>query len=444
MNYLKKTDLQVFRLLKAEEKRQKETLMMIPSENHSSEAVRQIVGSCLQDKYCEGYPGRRYYQGQENFDKLETLCQERVKKAFGVPFVNVQPLSGAPANSAVYFGLLEPGDKIMGLRLDQGGHLSHGLKINFSGKLYKSIFYHVGKDGLIDYKAMEKLAKKEKPKIIIAGITSYPLALDFKRFAQVADSIGAFLMADIAHVAGLVLAKAYPNPVPYCHIITTTTHKTLRGPRGALIMVTKKGLRKDADLPTKIERAVFPGLQGGPHENNIAGVAVALKEASKSSFRKYGCQIVKNAKALARELKKEDFELCSGGSNTHLLLIDVRPQGVSGKLAAEALEAAGMVANYNAIPYDPNPPFFPSGLRLGTPGMTSRGMKEKEMRLVACLMGRVISDIASIKKEMKVSLDYERKKKMREEIIRKSKEVKKVRLEVKKLCRKFPIKKEYF
>lgn len=443
MNYLKKTDLPVYKLLKAEEKRQATALMMIPSENHTSSAVQKVVGSCLQDKYCEGYPYKRYYQGQENFDKLETLCQERVKRAFGVPFVNVQPLSGAPANSAVYFALLKLGEKIMGLRLDQGGHLTHGLKINFSGKFFSSIFYHVGKDGFIDYEAMEKLAKKEKPKIIIAGITSYPLALDFKKFSKVADSIGAYLMADIAHIAGLVLARAYPNPVPYCHIITTTTHKTLRGPRGALIMVTKKGLVKDPDLPQKIEKAVFPGLQGGPHENNIAGIAVALKEAQKTSFKKYGHQIVKNAKALAEDLREEGFKLCSGGTNTHLILIDMRPFGISGKLAAEALEAAGMVTNYNAIPYDPNPPFFPSGLRLGTPGMTSQGMKEPQMRKVASFMARLITDVAGIKKAMKVSFDQEKKKETREKIVARSKEIRKIRSEVKKLCEKFPIRKEY-
>jgi len=443
MSYLSKTDLQLAKILKDEIKRQATTLMMIPSENHTSEAVREAVGSCLQDKYCEGYPYRRYYQGQQNFDKLETLAQERIKKAFGVPYVNVQPLSGAPANTAVYFALLKPGDKMMGLRLDQGGHISHGLAINYSGTFYKNIFYHLTKEGKIDYKAMARLAKKEKPKIIIAGITSFPMSLDFKKFSEIADSVGALLMADMSHVAGLILAGVYPNPVPYVHIVTTTTHKTLRGPRGALIMVTKKGLRKDPKLPEKIDKAVFPGLQGGPHENNIAGIAVAFKESGKVSFKKYGKQIVSNAKELASQLKKEGLVLCSGGTNTHLILMDVRPLNVSGKLAAEALEAAGIVVNYNGIPYDPNPPFFPSGVRLGTPAITSQGMKENQMKQIGGLIGRVFRDIARIKKEMKISFEQEKKKKNRDNIIGKSGEVKKVRAEVQKLCGKFPIKKKY-
>ena len=443
MSYLSKTDLQLAKILKDEIKRQATTLMMIPSENHTSEAVREVVGSCFQDKYCEGYPYRRYYQGQQNFDKLETLAQERIKKAFGVPYVNVQPLSGAPANTAVYFALLKPGDKMMGLRLDQGGHISHGLAINYSGTFYKNIFYHLTKEGKIDYKAMARLAKKEKPKIIIAGITSFPMSLDFKKFSEIADSVGALLMADMSHVAGLILAGVYPNPVPYVHIVTTTTHKTLRGPRGALIMVTKKGLRKDPKLPEKIDKAVFPGLQGGPHENNIAGIAVAFRESGKVSFKKYGKQIVSNAKELASQLKKEGLVLCSGGTNTHLILMDVRPLNVSGKLAAEALEAAGIVVNYNGIPYDPNPPFFPSGVRLGTPGVTSRGMKEMQMKKIGSFIGRVFKDIAGIKKNMKISFEHEKKKKVRQKIIQKSQEIRKVRAEVKKLCRQFPVKRSY-
>ena len=333
---------------------------------------------------------------------------------------------------------------MMGLRLDQGGHISHGLAVSYSGVFYKNIFYHVGKNGKIDYKAMAKLAKKEKPKLIIAGITSFPLALDFKKFADVADSVGALLMADMSHVSGLILAGVYPNPVPYCHIITTTTHKTLRGPRGALIMVTKKGLRKNPEIPQKIDRAVFPGLQGGPHENNIAGIAVAFKEAGKAGFKKYGKQIVKNAKALAVQLKKENLKLCSGGTSTHLILIDIMGSlKISGKLAAEALEAAGIVVNYNGIPYDPNPPFFPSGVRLGTPGVTSRGMKEAQMKKIGKWIGQVFKDTALIKKKMKVSFEQEREKKIREKVIGKSKEVKKVRAEVKKVCGRFPIKKKY-
>lgn len=443
MKHLKKSDQQIAKLLKAEQKRQSETLMMIPSENHTSLAVQRVVGSVFQDKYCEGYPYKRYYQGQENFDQLESICIERVKKAFGVVHANVQPLSGAPANSAVYFGLLKYGDTIMGMALDQGGHLSHGAKVNFSGKYFKSIFYHVGKDGLIDYGAMEKLALKKKPKIIIAGITSYPRALNFRRFAQIADKVGAYLMADVAHVAGLILADAYPNPVPYCHLVTTTTHKTLRGPRGALIMITKKGLRKDPDLPKKIDKAVFPGLQGGPHMNNIAGIAVALKEASKPSFTKYGQQIVKNAVALAKTLKKLGFNLVSGGTDTHLILADLQNFNVLGKTAAEALEAAGIILNYNAIPYDPNPPYYASGIRLGTPGVTSRGMKEKEMEEIGGWIYQVVEDISRIKKKMKIIGLQERKKDIRKRIIDKSRIVKMVRSKIKSLCQKFPIQESY-
>jgi glycine hydroxymethyltransferase len=445
MNFLPKTDPQVYKILKSEQKRQAETLMMIPSENHTSAAVREAVGSCFQDKYCEGYPFKRYYQGQVNFDKLETLAQERVKKAFGVPYVNLQPLSGAPANSAVYFGLLEPGDKIMGLSLSEGGgHITHGLPINFSGRYFKNVPYRVSKKtGFIDYEEMEKIALRERPKIIIAGITSYPRIMDFKKFARVADKVGAYLMADVAHIAGLILAGVYPNPVPYCHIVNTTTHKTLRGARGALIMITKKGIAKDPELVKKIDRAVFPGLQGGPHMNNIAGIMVAFKEASKPAFKKYGQQIVKNARVLAEYLIKEGFKLCSGGTDTHLILLDMRSFNISGKLAAEALEAAGMVANYNVIPYDPNPPFFPCGVRLGTPGMTSRGMKEKQMKLVANWMGRVIKDIAKIKKEMKIKPEEERKRTVRQKIIARPKEIKKIRLAVKQLCQKFSIRRQY-
>jgi glycine hydroxymethyltransferase len=291
---------------------------------------------------------------------------------------------------------------------------------------------------------MASLAKKEKPKIIIAGITSFPLALDFKKFSQVAESVDALLMADMSHVAGLILAGAYPNPVPYVHIITATTHKTIRGPRGAIIMVTKKGLKRDPEMGNKIDKAVFPGLQGGPHENNIAGIAVAFKEASKPAFKKYGRQIVKNAQHLAEKLKAKGLKLCSGGTNTHLILIDIMGSlDISGKLGAEALEAAGIVINYNGIPYDPNPPFFPSGLRLGTPAITSQGMKEKQMEQIAGWIAQVLNDISQIKKELKVSFEQEKKKEIREKIINKSREIKKVKILVKKLSQRFPIKKSY-
>ena len=443
MDYLDKTDPEVAGIIKDEQKRQEETLMMIPSENHTSEAVRETVGSILQDKYCEGYPYKRYYQGQENFDKLEELCQERAKKAFGVPFVNVQPLSGSPANIAVYLALLNPGDKILSLRLDQGGHITHGAKMNISGRFFKSIFYGVNEKGLINYDSMERIALEEKPKIIIAGITSHPMTLEFERFSKIAEKCGAYLMADIAHIAGLVLAKAYPDPVPHCHIITTTTHKTLRGARGALIMVTEKGLEKDPELSKKINKAVFPGLQGGPHENNIAGIAVALKEAQKPQFLEYGKQVVKNAKVLADVLLKQGVSLCAGGTNTHLMVIDLTSFDILGKTTAEALERAGIITNRNAIPNDPNPPFYPSGLRLGTPGVTSRGMKEEEMEKIGVFIAEVIKDVSSIKREMDVSLDEEKKAKVRKEIIGKSGIILEIRKKVKELCSRFPLKKEY-
>ena len=299
MKYLKKTDREIEKLIKAEEKRQSETLMMIPSENIASGAVEEAVGSVLGNKYAEGYSFRRYYQGQEIVDQIESLAIERAKKLFGVPYVNVQPYSGSPANSAVYFALLESGDKIMGLNLAHGGHLTHGSPVSFSGKYFKAINYPLTKNGKIDYEFIEKEVLKEKPKIIIAGVTAYPMRLDWKRFGEIADKIDCYLMADISHLSGLIAAGVYPTPVPYAHIVTTTTHKTLRGPRGAMIMVTTKGFKKDPDMGKKIDKAVFPGLQGGPHINTIAGIAVALKEAGTTKFKNYADQIIKNAKVLA-------------------------------------------------------------------------------------------------------------------------------------------------
>jgi len=430
-------------LVKREKKRQAETLMMIPSENHTSLAVREAVGSLLQDKYCEGYPYKRYYQGQENFDAIESLCIERAKKIFGVPFCNVQALSGAPANSAVYFALLNPGDKIMGLKLDQGGHITHGLNVNFSGKFFKSIFYGVGKDGLIDYKAMRALALKEKPKMIIAGITSYPMQLDFAKFSEIANEVGAWLLGDVSHIAGLIIAGVYPNPVEHCHVVTTTTHKTLRGPRGALIMATEKGLEKDKELGDKINKAVFPGLQGGPHMNNICGIAVALKEAEKESFKEYGKQVVENAKTLADALKQQGFVLCSGGTNTHLILLDISGFDILGNTASEALEQAGIVVNKNAIPFDINPPFYPSGIRLGTPAITSQGMGKEQMVLIANYFSKVIKDIAIIKKEKGFSKEDEKKRETRKQLIEQSFVIKTVKQKVRELCSAFPIKTIY-
>jgi len=372
--------------------------MMIPSENYASPAVLEALGSVVQNKYAEGYSGKRYYQGNQNIDKIETLAIERAKKLFAVPHVNVQPYSGSPANSAVYFAFLEQGDKIMGLALDSGGHLTHGYpKITFSGRYFQGVQYAVGKDGLLDYRKIMALAEKEKPKIIVAGTTAYPRILDFEKFGQIADKVGAYFLADISHIVGLIIAGAHPSPVPYADVVMTTTHKTLRGPRGAMIMVTRKGLVKDSQMGKKIDQAVFPGLQGGPHENIIAAMAVALKEAEGKGFKKYGKKVIRNAQVLAKELLKMDFNLVSGGTDNHLILIDLRNKKIDGKTAAVNLEEAGIVINANTIPYDPNPPYRPSGIRLGTPALTTRGMGEKEMVQIAHWISTVIEHPKEIK-----------------------------------------------
>jgi len=400
-------------LIEREEIYQGSVLRLIPSENYASPAVRKAVGSVLMNKYSEGYPKKRYYQGQKYIDQIEELCRQRAKKLFNVPYVNVQPLSGSPANLAVYFALVKPGDTVMGMSLPHGGHLTHGWKVSITGKWFKAVQYSVNKKTqLLDYEEIEKLAKEHKPELIWAGATAYPRLIDWKKFGEIADSIGAFFCADIAHIAGLIVAGVHPSPVPFAHLVTTTTHKTLRGPRGAMIMVTKKGLERDPDLPQKIDRAIFPGFQGGPHEHTIAGIAVTLKEASTVRFRKYGQQVVKNAKVLAEELKARGFNLVTDGTDNHLLLIDLRNKRIGGGKAAIRLEKAGIIVNKNTIPYDPNPPVNPSGIRLGTPAVTTRGMKEKEMKLIA---------------------------KWIEETIEKRKKLIEIKKEVASLCRKFSI-----
>lgn len=443
MKFIKQTDPEIYSLIKKEEKRQEETLMMIPSENYASKAVEEAVGSCLGNKYAEGYPHKRYYQGQEFVDQIEDLVINRVKKLFNVPAANVQPLSGSPANFAVYTALLEPGDKLMGLSLSSGGHLTHGAAFNASSKYFQSIPYGLTRRGEIDFQQLEFLAKKEKPQIIIAGTTAYPKRLNWKRFAQIADQVGAYLMADIAHLAGLIVAKAYPSPVPYAHIITTTTHKTLRGPRGAIIMVTKKGLIKDPDLAKKINKAIIPGIQGGPHLNTIAGIGVALKEAATERFKKYAKKVVNNAKKLAEELKKYDFNLVGGGTESHLLLIDLRNKNLLGNTAAEGLEQGGIIVNKNSVPFDTNPPFYPSGIRLGTPGITSRGMGEKEMELIAQWINTAINGLLESKRKKNIPLNQEKKKTVRKTLINSTKVLKTIKTKVKRLCQKFPVKEMY-
>lgn len=443
MKFINKVDPEIARLIKLEEKRQKETLMMIPSENIASKAVEEALGSMLGNKYGEGYPKRRYYQGNQYIDQLESLVIERAKKLFKVTDVNVQPLSGSPANFAVYTALLNPGDTIMGMSLSSGGHLTHGAPFTASSKYFHSIQYHTNKDGWIDYDKLLILAKKSKPKIIVASTTAYARILDWKKFSKIADEVGAFLMADISHLAGLIAAGVYPSPVPFAHIITTTTHKTLRGPRGAMIMTTQKGIKKDMDLAKKINKGIIPGIQGGPHFNNIAGIGVALKEASTIKFQRYATQILKNAQVLASELIKYDFNLVTGGTDSHLILIDLRNKNLLGNTAAEGLEVAGIIINRNGIPFDPNPPFYPSGIRMGTPGITSRGMKEKEMKKIAELINQVINVLIKTKSKLKITSEQEKDKIIRQEIIRKTPSLKQINRTVKQLCHKFPLAKQY-
>lgn len=382
---LKATDPEIFDLIEQEERFEFETIRLIPSENYASKAVMEATGSVLQNKYSEGYPSKRYYEGQRYIDQLETLVQERAKALFGVEHANVQPYSGSPANMAVYYALLEPGDKIMGMSLPHGGHLTHGWEVNFSARFYTSVQYTVDpKTHLIDYDLVREMARKERPKIIVAGATAYPRQFDFAAFGDIAKEVGAYFLADVAHVAGLIVAGAHPDPAPYADAVTTTTHKTLRGPRGAMILCRE-------EHAAAIDRAVFPALQGGPHNHTTAAIGVALKEAATPEFREYGQQIVRNAKALAGELLERGFTLVSGGTDNHLVLLDLTSKGVFGKKAAKALDRAGIVANYNAIPNDPRKPFSPSGLRIGTPAVTSRGMGEDEMRRIAAWMDEVVA-----------------------------------------------------
>ncbi len=381
---LKKADKLLYSLILREKERQMQGIELIPSENLVSEAVLEALATVPTNKYSEGYPGRRYYGGNEIIDKIELLAIKRLKKLFKAEHANVQPLSGSPANMAAFFALMKPGDKFMALRLDMGGHLTHGHKVNFSGVLFKAAHYAVDpKTEMLDYDAIEKLAKKEKPAVLLSGYTAYPRAIDFKRFKEIADSIGAYSMADIAHIAGLCCAGVHENPAPYFDVVTTTTHKTLRGPRGAAIMCK-------AELANAVDKAVFPFLQGGPHENVIAAKAVAFKEAMQPSFKRYAKQVVKNAKALAEELAALGNRIVSAGTDNHLLLVDVTSKGITGLEAEKALEKAGIYCNKNTIPYDKRSPWDPSGIRLGTPAATTRGMKEGEMQLLAYLINRVL------------------------------------------------------
>ena len=438
MDSLKKTDPQIYELIEQEEKRQKEVLEMIPSENYASKAVIEALGSILTNKYSEGFPKKRYYQGNNVIDSIEITAQERAKKLFGVPYVNVQALSGSPANSAVYLAALENGEKIMGLSLAMGGHITHGHKLGLSGRLFTFAHYELGKDGFLDYSLIEKQVMKEKPKLLICGFTAYSRMIDFEKFAKIADKVGAYLMADIPQSPGLIIGGVHPSPVKHAHIVTTTTHKTLRGPRGALIMVTDKGLKKNPELPKKIELAIIPGLQGGPHDNQTAAIAVALLEASKPEFKRYAAQIVKNAKALAQVLTDDGFELVSGGTDNHLLLLDLRNKGVNGAIAAFALEVANIVTNKNLVLGDTMPPFYPSGVRLGTPAITSRGMKEDDMKKVGKFIARVINAVRDEQLPTNKDERSEYFSKLKKDLLH-NKELLKIAAEVKSLTANFPI-----
>lgn len=426
MDNLKAFDPDLFDAMEKELGREKFQLEMIASENIVSKNVIEAQGSVLTNKYAEGYPGKRYYGGCEYVDVVENLAIERAKKLFDCEYVNVQPHSGSQANMGVYLSVLKPGDKILGMSLAHGGHLTHGATVNFSGKIFKSVTYGVSKEtGYIDYDELEAIAKKEQPQIIVAGASAYPRVIDFKRFREIADSVGAYLMVDMAHIAGLVAAGVHPSPIPYAHFVTTTTHKTLRGPRGGMILMGKDFENKMGIVAPKsgrvkmmseiINGTVFPGIQGGPLMHVIAGKAVALKEALDPSFKDYQTQVVKNSQALAKKLQDFGFDLFSGGTDNHLMLINLNNKGVTGKQAEEALDKAGITVNKNGIPFDTQPPTVTGGLRVGTAALTTRGMKEAEMEKIAEWINRIISDIDN------ASLQQE------------------IRSEVKTLCEKFPI-----
>ncbi len=389
-----KGDPEIFELVKKEVGRQRNGLEMIPSENFASSAVMQAVGSVLTNKYSEGYPGRRYYGGNEFIDGIERTAVERAKKLFGVPYVNVQPYSGSPANLEVYLALCKPGDVVCGQSLTEGGHLTHGWKTSVTGMIFKSVQYGVKADGYVDTEGMRKIILENRPKLVWVGASAYSRAFPFKEVWEAANEVGAYVAADIAHIAGLIVGGVHESPVNYSHIITTTTHKTLRGPRGAMIMVTQKGIEKDPDLPEKMDKIVFPGMQGGPHDHTTAGIAVALLEASRPEFREYAQQIVRNARALAEGLKGRGIKLVTDGTDNHIVLMDLTPFGKGrGVFVQDALDAVGITVNKNTIPKEPSSPFYPSGIRLGTPALTTRGMKEAEMSAIAGLIADVVEEV---------------------------------------------------
>jgi len=406
---LAKRDKEVFEILKKEAKRQNEELELIASENYVSIPVLEAMGTILTNKYSEGYPGKRYYGGNQIIDEIEILAISRAKELFGAEHVNVQALSGSPANAAVYMAFLEPGDKVLGLKLDHGGHLSHGHAINFSGRLYNFVQYGVDlESGLINMEEVRKIALREKPKMIVAGFSAYSREIDWQEFKNIADEVGAYTFADIAHIAGLIAGKQLNNPVPIFDVVSTTTHKTLRGPRGALIMCKEK-------FAKQIDRAVFPGMQGGPHDHITAAKAVALGEALKPEFIDYSKQVILNAKQMSRSLIDLGYHIISGGTDNHLFVVSLVKQGITGKEAEKALEKAGISVSRSTIPNDPNPPLNPSGLRIGTPAITTRGMKEEQMKIVASYIDKALKN----KDNEKVLLE--------------------VKEDIKNLCKNFPL-----
>ena len=388
---LAEADPEIARLVDAEGRRQAEKIRLIPSENYVSRAVLEATGTVLTNKYSEGYPGRRYYEGQQVIDQVEQLAIDRAKALFGVDHANVQPYSGSPANLALYLAFLQPGDPVMGMALPMGGHLTHGWNVSVTGKWFRPVQYGVRKDtGRVDFDEVRSLALAERPKLIFCGGTAIPRLIEFEQYAAIAHEVGAVLAADIAHIAGLVAGGAHPSPVPHADVISTTTHKTLRGPRGAMLM-------SKAEHAKAIDRAVFPGLQGGPHNHTTAAIAVALREAATAEFREYAAAIVANASALADALLQRGFDLVSGGTDNHLILADLTSKGIGGKPAAQALDRAGIELNYNTVPYDPRKPFDPSGIRLGTPAITTRGLTPAEMPRIAAWMDDAVA--AAIKED---------------------------------------------
>ncbi|MDQ3239710.1 MAG: serine hydroxymethyltransferase [bacterium] len=434
---LQSTDQEIFDLIQKETQRQHDVLEMIPSENYASKAVLEALGSSLTNKYSEGYQYARYYQGNEYVDKIEEIARDRIKKLFNVSEVNLQPYSGSPANLAVYMALMQPGDTIMGLKLAFGGHLTHGDPVTASGTIFKSVQYQLDNNGIIDLDEVRNLAHTHKPQVIVIGTTAYPRNLPYKEFSEIAEEVGAFLHADISHIAGMVCAGVLESPIPYAHTVMFTTHKTFRGPRGAVILTTDKGLAKDPDLSKKINKWVFPGLQGWPHNNTTAAIGVAALEAFSEKFKNDQKQTLINAQVLAKQLISKGYELISNGTDNHLILLSLVNKGINGRPAAVALEEANIICNRNSVPHDTMPPFYPSGLRFGTPCITTRGMKESEMTQIANWID-IVLQVTQLESQNINIKDKDERSAFKQRII-KDPTIQKIKKEVKELCDRFPI-----